>query len=153
MKRLLRIFPLAARLVLAAVFLWAAWGKIADPEAFALAVYRYRILPAWAVNAFALWLPWIEVLAALALLLPNRRAAAAGAALAAGMLAAFTAAYAAALARGLSIACGCFTLRADAAAGGWTTLARNAGLFLLAAAAFAEAFFRRNPTAPSPETP
>lgn len=152
MTRALRWFLVPARLALAGVFLWAAWGKIADPGAFALAVYRYRILPSWAVNAFALWLPWIEVLAALALLPPNRRATAAGAALVAGMLAAFTAAYAAALARGLSIACGCFTLRADAAAGGWTTLARNALLILLAAAVFAEAFFRRTPTAPSPET-
>lgn len=153
MRRALRIVLLLARLALAGVFLWAAWGKIAAPDAFALAVYRYRILPLWAVNAFALWLPWIEVLAALALLVPGRRWRAAGAALAAGMLAAFTAAYAAALARGLSIACGCFTLRADAAAGGWTTLARNAALFALAAAVFADAFFARRPRTPSPENP
>ena len=54
MRRALRIVLLLARLALAGVFLWAAWGKIAAPDAFALAVYRYRILPSWAVNAFAL---------------------------------------------------------------------------------------------------
>ena len=53
-RRALRIVLLLARLALAGVFLWAAWGKIAAPDAFALAVYRYRILPSWAVNAFAL---------------------------------------------------------------------------------------------------
>ena len=144
MKRAWGILMFFARLAMAAIFLLAAKEKIADPAAFALAVYHYRILPSWFVNVFALFLPWVEVFAAVALLAPRRAGLwrAAGAGLIAGMLALFTIAYAAALLRGISISCGCFNLSPDAVAGGWRSLAQNAALFAGGAVLFADAFFR-----------
>ena len=144
MKRAWGILMFCARLAMAAIFLLAAKEKIADPAAFALAVYRYRILPSWFVNVFALVLPWVEVFAAVALLAPRRAGLwrAAGGGLIAGMLALFTVAYAIALLRGISISCGCFNLSPDAVAGGWRSLAQNAALFAGGAVIFADTFFR-----------
>jgi hypothetical protein len=132
------------RLAMAAIFLLAAKEKIADPAAFALAVYRYRIVPSWGVNGFALVLPWVEVFAAVALMAPRRAGLwrAAGGGLIAGMLAMFTVAYGIALMRGISISCGCFNLSPDAVAGGWRSLAQNAVLFAGGAVLFADTFFR-----------
>lgn len=150
MKRAWGILMFFARLAMAAIFLLAAKEKIADPAAFALAVYRYRIVPSWGVNVFALLLPWVEVFAAVALLAPRRAGLlrAAGGGLIAGMLAMFTVAYGIALLRGISISCGCFSLDPDAAAGGWRTLAQNAALFAGGAVIFADTFFRTVPDEP-----
>ena len=150
MKRAWDILMWLARLAMAGIFLLAAKEKIADPGAFALAVYRYRILPSWGVNGFALVLPWVEVFAAVALLAPRRARLwrAAGAGLVAGMLALFTVAYGIALMRGISISCGCFNLSPDAVAGGWRSLAQNAALFAGGAVIFADAFFRAMPDEP-----
>src|SRR6056297_2081821 len=57
-----------ARWILAAVFLAAAVPKILDPHGFALAVFRYRLLPYSLVNVAALVVPWSEALAAVVLL-------------------------------------------------------------------------------------
>ncbi|MFP4194277.1 MAG: MauE/DoxX family redox-associated membrane protein, partial [Desulfobacterales bacterium] len=48
----------AARIFMGAVFLYASYDKILNPQAFAEAVYNYQILPDFAVNATALVLPW-----------------------------------------------------------------------------------------------
>ena len=45
MSRVRPLFIRAARLAVAGLFLAACIAKIRDPEAFALAVSRYRILP------------------------------------------------------------------------------------------------------------
>lgn len=95
------------RLLLALVLVAAVPHKLLDPAAFALAIARYDLLPTAAVNAVALVLPWLEVvLAALlacdvlmgpALWLTNL------------LFAGFAAALGMAMARGLDIACGCYT--------------------------------------------
>ena len=101
-----RWLSLAARLYLAAVFGMACWHKLADPAAFALDVATYDILPLAAVNLVAICLPWVELGAALMLLLGLRGRA--GALLVALMMTVFLVALASALARGLDISCGCF---------------------------------------------
>ncbi len=97
---------LAARVYLSAIFLWACVHKIADPRAFAVDVATYQILPLWAVNAVALWLPWVELAAAVSLALGLR--ARAGAWLVALLMGVFLTAIGSALARGLDLSCGCF---------------------------------------------
>jgi putative oxidoreductase len=125
----------ALRLLLAGVFLAAALPKIHDPAAFAEAIYRYQLLPSGGINALAIFLPWLELVAALALLAaPSFRAAAA--LLLAGMLAVFAAAMQINLIRGINIACGCFSVKPEAAHLGWLNIGRNlllmaVGLFLL----------------------
>lgn len=120
------------RLALAAIFVAAALPKIGAPRDFALALFRYRLLPDGAINAAALTLPWLELIAALALLQPRWRTA--GAAWLLALLGAATAGLAAALIRGLEIDCGCFSLRPGGSPVTLWSLARNA--ILLAAIAW-----------------
>lgn len=142
------LLPAACRLLLAGLFLWAASLKIGDPAAFALAVSRYHILPGPLVNPVAILLPWVEILSALALLLPSRSFRAAGAALIAAMLAVFSLAIAWSLLLGHPPSCGCFSLRPDAAPSNAWNLLRNAALLAAAAVALADAISPARPLSP-----
>jgi len=120
-----------ACLALAGVLIAAAFPKISNPGQFALAVYQYQILPAVWVNPIAIYLPWLEISCAAALVvLPAARRGAL--LLVAGMLLIFTLAIAWVVVRGQSIPCGCFG-GDDSTAAGWWSLARNCGLLALAA--------------------
>lgn len=122
---------LLLRWALAAVFIAAAIPKIASPGDFALAVFRYHLVPHPVINLFALTLPWLELLSALALLaLPRYRAAAWWMLVA--MLIVFSAAIAINLARGIDTACGCFSVKPGARHMGMWNLLRNAGLLVIA---------------------
>jgi uncharacterized membrane protein YphA (DoxX/SURF4 family) len=120
-----------ACLVLAGVFIAAAFPKIAAPGLFALAIYQYEILPDVLVNLVAIYLPWLEIscAAALAVLPAARRGALL---LVAGMLMAFTLALALTVLRGNPVPCGCFG-DAENSPSAWTAIARNIGLLALAA--------------------
>ena len=120
---------LAARLFLAALFLYAGLPKIIAPQEFALVVFRYHLLPDSLINSVALLLPWLEIFAALALLLPAWRRA--GAFWIVVMLAISTVAVAISLARGLDIDCGCFTLKPGASHIGLWNIFRNLALLAL----------------------
>lgn len=100
------LLVLSFRLVLGAMFLYAGIVKIADPAAFAQDLANYRILPVVLVNAAAVILPWVEVLAGaslvLGLFLPG------GSLLTAGLLLVFAIALGFDLWRGIDISCGCF---------------------------------------------
>ena len=128
MSRVRPLFIWAARLAVAGLFLAACIAKIRDPEAFALAVSRYRILPAEFVNLVAIILPWIELTAGLAVLAAPARLRAAGALIIAGMLTVFTIAISLNLLRGIEASCGCFSTRADAAVSDGWNLVRNGAL-------------------------
>lgn len=92
--------------LLGAVFLAAALPKIADPPGFAEALHAYRLLPDAMLAPLALFLPWLELLAALALITgPARRSAAL---IALTLLAVFMGALTINLARGNPVDCGCF---------------------------------------------
>ena len=118
------------RMLLAAIFLLASVPKIIAPHEFAIAVFRYQLLPDSAINLMAIFLPWIELVAAGAILIP--RASAAAAAIFLSLLTVFTAAIAIDLIRGIDISCGCFTLAADAGPIGWWEVARDVGFLALA---------------------
>lgn len=122
------------RIALSAVFLAAAVPKILDPHGFAVAVFRYQMAPYPLVNLLAIYLPWIELVAAIALLVPRANDAAAF--LMTGMLALFTTAIAVNLFRGIDIACGCFTVDPDAGRIGWRKVAENIGLIVMAVVAW-----------------
>ena len=101
--RLLLIWGI--RVAVTWVFVSFAWGKLFEPEEFAEAIFRYRMLPDWGVNLMALGLPWLEFWCALALFVPCLRRAAWCWLMT--LLVIFTLAKASALARGLDISCGC----------------------------------------------
>lgn len=131
MKKALRMF---VRWGLAAVFLYAALPKIVYPADFAKAVYYYHLLPDGLINLTALFLPWLELLCACALLVAPRWRRAAYL-LAAGMLAVFTIGIFINVLRGVDINCGCFSVHDTGGEKiGWRKIAEN--LVLLAASVY-----------------
>jgi uncharacterized membrane protein YphA (DoxX/SURF4 family) len=96
------------QLALGAIFIIAAIPKIADPPSFAHMIYNYRLVPAPLINLSALVMPWVELLAGLALILGVWKAAARN--LIGILLAVFIIAIGINLARGNAIDCGCFNV-------------------------------------------
>ena len=96
------------QLALGAIFIVAAIPKIADPPSFAHMIYNYRIVPGPLVNVMALLMPWIEILAGLALALGVWKRGAR--ALIGVLLVVFIVAILVNLARGNAIDCGCFNV-------------------------------------------
>jgi len=119
------------RLLVAAVFASAAWGKAADRDGTRSAVAEFGV-PAGAAVWVAVALPAVEGVLAVGVLVPDTAVAACGAALL--LLAVFSAAVARLLAAGRRPACSCFGAGSVRPVSGWT-LARNAAIGALAAAA------------------
>jgi putative oxidoreductase len=92
--------------VLAAVFVVAAFGKIADPPGFAHEIHNYALVPGVAVNAMALVLPWIEMACGLALFIGVARRTSAR--ILGVLLVVFVIALSINLIRGRPVDCGCF---------------------------------------------
>jgi putative oxidoreductase len=130
-----RWISLLVRIVLGLVFVYSSWAKIADPPGFAEMVWNYRILPGYLINPVAIVLPWLELLAGLALISGFLRK---GAALLIGVvLMVFIVALSTDLLRGIAIECGCFPTASEAKtavelfAGMKLDLLRDAGLLFL----------------------
>jgi uncharacterized membrane protein YphA (DoxX/SURF4 family) len=117
------------RFLLGALFIWAALGKIADLPGFASSVHNFRLIPLPVENLFAIVLPWIEVVAAILLVL--NIAPRSGLLILGGLLVVFLVAILSAILRNLDIACGCFGTH-DAARTGWVTLLRDLAMLALA---------------------
>jgi uncharacterized membrane protein YphA (DoxX/SURF4 family) len=143
------------RLAVAAVFLYAGAMKIWDfghmrsatPD-FTVAIQNFRLLPSPDLAVLlAVFLPWLEVVAALTLFI--RRLALGAATALLGMSAVFLAAVASAWWRGLDIACGCFGK--DGAPADFRLLVlRNSALLAAAAVLFIHEWRRPPPTPPHP---
>jgi uncharacterized membrane protein YphA (DoxX/SURF4 family) len=125
------------QIALGAIFVAAALPKIADPPSFAHMIYNYRILPGSLINISALVMPWVELLAGLALILgvwvkPARW-------IVTLMLVVFMIAITINLARGNAIDCGCFDTSAadktyeERIRDMWIVLIRDAGMLLMVA--------------------
>lgn len=126
-QRWLSIF---LRLLLSAVFLYAAYTKLKQPWlVFAMAIDSYRLLPEWAVLGLARTLPWLEAAIGVLLLFGiGLRYTAIGASV---LLGGFFAVMVFSYIRGNQIDCGCFGL---GEALGPATLIRD-GLLVAAALA------------------
>ena len=131
---------LFARLVVGGVFLYASLDKIAHPDLFAKAIFNYRLVPGWGINLLAILLPWIEVAAALLLLLGLFARAAA--LLLGSMTVVFVLAMGSAMARGLDIHCGCFNLASSGGHAVWPQILGDLVLLVLIARVY-----RRGPGA------
>lgn len=122
---LLRVISHVCAMAVAVYFLYAAWGKIGPAEVrqFAIEIGNYKILPSQYTNIPAIILPWIEILGAIALIVPATRKA--GSILIGGMLVFFIGAvFYSAIILGLKISCGC--TGAGGAVAGWGVIGRNA---------------------------
>ena len=121
--------------VLAAVFVVAAVGKIADPPGFAHEIHNYALLPGVAINAMAILLPWLELVCGLALFFGVARRSAAR--ILGVLLVVFVIALGINLLRGRPVDCGCFgtskveKTTADRLRDMKWAIARDVGLLLL----------------------
>jgi uncharacterized membrane protein YphA (DoxX/SURF4 family) len=131
LKQLLshRLTIRVSQLLIGLVFVVAALAKLGDMQAFADQVYNFRLLPLMLVNRVALTLPWVELVAGLALVTGVR--ARSGAAIASMLMAAFTVAVLIAMARGLDFECGCFGT-ADSTRVGLVKVGQNVAMLILA---------------------
>lgn len=120
---------LLLRLFTGGIFLYAPLDKILHASGFADSVWNYHLLPQGLINLWALWLPWIELVAALFLL--------AGiwsfeAALILNILyVLFLVAIGQGLARGIDFECGCFSQGGHGAAASWRTIGRDGFFFAM----------------------
>lgn len=103
----MNLFYLIARLVVGAIFVLASYHKIMDPEAFAVSIRNYMIIPNSYSNLLALTLPWVEMGAGLLLIAGILVKPAA--LLTTGMLISFLGTLVYAYAINLDIDCGCFS--------------------------------------------
>ena len=94
------------QIALGLFFVAAALPKLVDPPSFAHMIYNYRLVPGALVNLMALVMPWLELLAGLALILGIWTRTSAG--LVGALLLVFLVAISLNLARGNAIDCGCF---------------------------------------------
>ena len=125
------------QIALGVFFVAAALPKLVDPPSFAHMIYNYRLVPGGFVNLMALVMPWLELLAGLALILGvwTRTSAI----LVGALLLVFVAAISLNLARGNAIDCGCFDVaRASKTAGERLAdmrldVLRDVGMLLMAA--------------------
>ena len=100
------LFVLIARLVLTGTFVMAALPKIKDPVAFATSVNAFQVVGPTFSNWIALFLPWLELIVGIGLLLPQIRSS--SSILIAILLIVFIGLHASAWIRELEISCGCF---------------------------------------------
>ena len=102
---------LAARWVLGATFIYASYSKILAPADFAKIIFGYDLFPASVINLAAIILPFVELIAGLALVIgvyPRSATLIINA-----MLLAFIVSLATNIIRGHEFYCGCFAINPD----------------------------------------
>jgi uncharacterized membrane protein YphA (DoxX/SURF4 family) len=115
----------AAQIAAGLIFLASALAKLADLSAFAGSIHNFHLepfVPMAATNLLAVTIPWVELIAGLALVVGVRPRA--GAVVYTVLLGVFTIGVISAMARGLSFDCGCFG-KAGAGTIGAKKLAEN----------------------------
>ena len=121
-----RSFYIVLRMVLGAVFIWASWSKILEPDKFAGIIQSYQILPQQLVNPVAILLPWVEAACGLSLLSGYMVR---GSVLIVNILMiVFILALAFNLYRGVDVACGCFAVSAPGEKISIVTVSRDIAL-------------------------
>jgi uncharacterized membrane protein YphA (DoxX/SURF4 family) len=94
------------RLVLAGVFIYSGYIKVQNPLQFAVAISAYKLVPENLVFPMAQYLPWIEIVLGLAILIgwKIRYFSSAAALLLLSFMVVLTVTYL----RGIEASCGCF---------------------------------------------
>lgn len=131
MKKLFenKYLSLAARIVLGAVFMYASFDKMANPEAFANIIDNYHLLPYQLVNALAIFLPWMEFITGLFLI--TGKWVKASLMIYNVLLVVFIIALGQALIRGLDISCGCFSVDPSSTSEVWLRIVEDIALLFV----------------------
>ncbi len=69
----LAMVVLVCRLIVGAVFIFASLDKLQHPDAFALVIHHYRLVPYSMLHPFAILLPVLELVVGAALVLGFRQ--------------------------------------------------------------------------------
>jgi putative oxidoreductase len=127
-RPILRVSRFVLRLLIAALFLFAAIAKLIDPSSFAQQIGNYQLTP-WPVTAaLSVLLPALELCVGICLLLGRWES---GALIwLAILLMIFSGALLSAIVRGLSIDCGCFGRSVESTGTLWP-LFRNLALLVV----------------------
>ena len=121
---------LVCRIVLGGIFIYASLDKIAHPAEFAKAIGNYHVLQFGLENLLALTLPWLELLAGVALITGVMVDGAAIMVIIMNIV--FIFAISQALARGISIECGCFSVTTEGGDNiGLQTIIRDIGYLIM----------------------
>lgn len=102
----------ALRLAIGITFVYAAVDKIIHPDQFARIIYNYHLAPGQLINIFALFLPWVELITGVLVIVGYWEKAAV--LMIGGMLVMFIIALSTALIKGVNIECGCFSTTSKA---------------------------------------
>ena len=118
-----------ASFILAIVFL-LSYEHLLYPAEFARVVYRFDLLPSFLVNGVSLFIPWLEMVAAGAILfVPKYRVSALW--LVGILVAIFTMGISVNIIRDSAFGCGCFGAFSPDAPVSWQSVMRNLGLMAL----------------------
>ena len=121
---------LICRILLGGIFIYASLDKIVHPAEFAKAIGNYHVLPFGLENLLALTLPWLELLAGVALITGVMVDGAAIMVIIMNIV--FIFAISQALARGISIECGCFSVTTEGGDNiGLQTIIRDIGYLIM----------------------
>jgi uncharacterized membrane protein YphA (DoxX/SURF4 family) len=111
---------ISARVILGVLFMYASFDKMANPEAFADIIDNYHLLPYQLVNLFAIFLPWLEFI--IGLLLIIGKWVKSSLLIYSILLVIFIIALSQALIRGLDISCGCFSVQSSSTSDIWVRI-------------------------------
>ncbi|MBL8006578.1 MAG: DoxX family membrane protein [Ignavibacteria bacterium] len=103
-----KYFLILLRLIVGGFFLYASIDKVTNQEAFARAIYNYKFMPDFVINIMAIVIPFIELVTGIFLILGIFLRGSSF--IITSLLIVFIIALSQAYARGLDIACGCFSL-------------------------------------------
>ena len=116
-------FLIFVRLVLGGLFIYSSMDKLANMPDFAKVIHNYRLLPVGLENLLAIFLPWLEFITGLFLLIGRFTK---GAALIySAFLCIFIVALTQALIRGLDISCGCFSVKPSTTSEIWLRIVED----------------------------
>lgn len=119
-----------SRIILGALFIYASIDKIMHPLAFAQVIHHYRLTPPDLINFFAVIFPWMEFLGGLLLITGYR--ARGSSLLISVLLVFFGAVLTITAARGINVACGCFSTSTAVKSNLLMRIIEDIGMLLLA---------------------
>src|SRR5437870_184619 len=64
-----KYFDITGRIILGGLFIYASMDKMANPEEFLKIIHNYKVLPVQLENPLAIFLPWMEFLTGLCLVI------------------------------------------------------------------------------------
>ena len=112
-----KYFAPLVRIVLGAIFIYASMDKIANMPDFAKVILNYKILPVQMVNLLAIFLPWLEFVLGVFLIIGKFERA--SLLVFSAMIVVFIIALSQAQIRGLDISCGCFSVKPSSTSEVW----------------------------------